>query len=142
MLYIEIVVERKGKKMTDLGHQIEVYPFAYQKIINGHRKIDFRPYKKNLHGICIGDKVEYVNIESKNVNVKEVKGIALFDDFETLIEMLDHKLIGYDSKEEIKVRVERMYSKEDIEEYGVVAFFIDEPKAKKMMRLNVFDRCA
>ena len=74
--------------------------------------------------------------------LKKLKVLLCFIVFEILIEMLDHKLIGYDSKEEIKVRVERMYSKEDIEEYGVVAFFIDEPKAKKMMRLNVFDRCA
>ena len=128
--------------MTDSRHQIEVYPFAYHKIIGGKRKIDIRPYKKNLHSIAIGDYIEYVDIESKNVNVKEVKGIALFDDFDTLIDMLDHNLIGYDSKQEIKVRVERMYSKKDIEEFGVVAFFMDEPKAKKMMRLNVFERTA
>ena len=128
--------------MTSFRHQIEVYPFAYQKILDGKRKIDIRPYKKNLHNLHVGDMVEYVNVENKNVSIREVKGIALFDDFETLIEMLDHNLIGYETKDEIRIRVKRMYSKNDIEDYGVVAIFIDEPSAKRMINLNVFDRAA
>ena len=58
------------------------------------------------------------------------------------IEMLDHNLIGYETKDEIRIRVKRMYSKNDIEDYGVVAIFIDEPSAKRMINLNVFDRAA
>ena len=128
--------------MVGYRHKIEVYPFAYNKILDGKRKIDIRPYKKNLHNMHIGDMIEYVNLETHTVTLREVKGIALFDNFDTLIEMLPPELIGYSSREEIVVRVERMYSKEDVSEYGVCAIFIDEPEVKRMMKLNVFQRSA
>jgi len=128
--------------MVGYRHKIEVYPFSYNKILGGKRKIDIRPYKKNLHNLHIGDMIEYVNLETHTVTLKEVKGIALFNDFETLIKMLDPKLIGYDTREEIEVRVERMYSKDEISEYGVCAIFIDEPHVKHVMNLRCVDRSA
>ena len=128
--------------MKKVEHKIEVYPFSFNKLINNTRKIDIRPYKKSLHGVAIGDEVSYTNAETKEEVKREVKGLALFGDFETAINMLDEKLIGYDSKEEIRIRVERMYDKKEVKEYGVVAFFIEEPKIKRMMNLRSIERVA
>jgi ASC-1-like (ASCH) protein len=121
---------------------INVYPFAYHKIVQGDRKIDIRPYKKAMQEIGMGDVICYSNIETKEEVLCEVKGIALFDNFETAINMLDEKLIGYETKDEIKLRVSRMYDKKEVEELGVVAFFIDEVKHSLNLKLREIQRVA
>ena len=126
--------------MLEAKYKIEVYSFAYNKIIGNVRKIDIRPYKKYLHDIKIGDVIEYVNIENKESVYREVKGIALFNSFDTMINMLPSQLIGYDNIKEVKLRVKRMYTKQDEEEYGVVAIFIDEPKKHRVLNFRALDR--
>lgn len=128
--------------MAGKTQRIEVYPFAYHKIFGGQRKIDIRPYAERLHSLRVGDMIEYVNAETQTHISREIKGIALFDTFDTLIEMLPAELIGYQSKEEIRVRIERMYSKQEQCEYGVCALFIDEPDIRRMMKFNHLERSA
>ena len=121
---------------------IRVYPFSYNKILGGQRKIDIRPYTPALQLLRVGDAIEYVNIETGATLVREIKGIALFPDFETLTQFLSPELIGYSNNEEIHVRVERMYTKEEQEKYGVCALFIAEPDIKKAMKFNSLERSA
>lgn len=121
---------------------INVYPFAYHKIVQGDRKIDIRPYKRAMQEIGIGDVICYTNLETNEEVLRKVKGIALFDDFEVAIEMLDEKLVGYESKDEIRIRVERMYKKEEVDGVGVVAFFIDEVKHGLNLKLKEIQRVA
>ncbi len=125
-----------------MKHLIEVYPFAYHKILGGQRQIDLRLYLKRFHNIHVGDTIEYVNAETKSCLLRVVKGIALFQDFETLIEMMPPELIGYSSREEIRLRVERQYSKEEQQKYGVCALFIAEPQSAKVVKLNFLERSA
>lgn len=128
--------------MTNAKQIIEVYPFAYHKILGGQRKIDIRPYTKRLHNLRVGDMVEYTNIETQTTIMREVKGIALFRDFDTLIDMLPPEMIGYNSREEIRIRIERMYSRQDEREFGVCALFIGEPSVRRMMKFNNLERTA
>ena len=121
---------------------IRVYPFAYNKILGGQRKIDIRPYTPQLQTLRVGDMLEYVNLETQNSVAREIKGIALFDNFDTLIRMLPPEMIGYADREEIKVRIERMYTKEEEEQYGVCALFIEEPSVKRLMKINSLERSA
>lgn len=121
---------------------INVYPFAYHKIVQGDRKIDIRPYKRAMQEIGIGDVICYTNLETNEEVLRKVKGIALFEDFEAAIEMLDEKLVGYESKDEIRIRVERMYKKEEVDGVGVVAFFIDEVKHGLNLKLKEIQRVA
>lgn len=121
---------------------ISVYPFAYNKILGGQRKIDIRPYTKGLHQLRVGDMIEYVNLETKSAISREVKGIALFDNFDTLINLLDPQMIGYSNREEIRLRIERMYSRREQCEFGVCALFIEEPSIKRMMKINRLERSA
>lgn len=128
--------------MTTLTKTLKVYPFAYNKILGGQRKIDIRPYTPSLHELRVGDNVEYVNIETQTSLTREVRGIALFEDFDTAIDMLSPEMIGYNSREEIKARIERMYVREDIQKYGVCALFIAEPSIKHMMKMTHLERIA
>ena len=123
-------------KESSLKKIIRVYPFAYNKILGGQRKIDIRPYILPLQSLQVNDVIEYQNVETGTTVLREVKGIALFPDFETLIRLLPPEMIGYSDREEIRVRVERMYPKEEQEKYGVCALFIEEPSIKRMMKIN------
>lgn len=122
--------------MVEKRNEIEVYPFAYSKIANGTRKIDIRPYYGKFHDIQVGDKIDYVNVIDKKKTTRKVTGIAVFDDFDTTLKMLDPELIGYENREEVRVRVERMYSKEDVNKHGVCALFIEIPTVKKPICIN------
>jgi len=128
--------------MTVQKKIIKVSPFSYNKILGGQRKIDIRPYVPSLQALRVGDTLEYVNLETQTSIMREIKGIALFEDFDTLIRMLPPEMIGYNNREEIKVRVERMYSKEQEKEYGACALFIEEPDIKRLMKLNSMERIA
>jgi len=121
---------------------IRVYPFSYNKILGGQRKIDVRPYVPALQTLRVGDMLEYVNIETQTSLVREIKGIALFENFETLIKMLPPEMIGYTDRDEVRVRVERMYSKEEEEKYGACALFIEEPSIRMQMKMNSLERIA
>lgn len=121
---------------------IRVYPFAYHKIVGGQRKIDIRPYVPTLHELKIGDMIEYVNVETNTSVMREIKGIAVFSDFDTMIKMLPPEFIGYQTREEVKLRVERMYPNSDQTEGGVCALFIEEPNVKRMMKLSSLQRVA
>ncbi|MBR2274054.1 MAG: hypothetical protein IJ864_04440 [Alphaproteobacteria bacterium] len=128
--------------MLQQKNVIRVYPFSYNKILGGQRKIDIRPYTPNLHHLRVGDEVEYLNIETGTTTLREIKGIALFADFETLINSLPPEMIGYRDREEIRIRVERLYPKSQPNEFGVCALFIEEPNIKKRMKLNSLERSA
>ena len=121
--------------MIEQKRTIRVYPFSYNKIIGGVRKIDIRPYYKSLQSLRVGDTITYVNIETGQETTREIKGIALFPDFETLIRMLPPEMIGYSDREEIRVRIERMYTLEEQKEFGVCALFIEEPSIKMQMKV-------
>ena len=125
-----------------MKHRIDVYPFAFNKIVSGRRKIDIRLYKKRMRDIRVGDMIEYVNIQTNNITIKEVNGIALFKDFKSLIRSLSHEMIGYGSTEEVRLRIERMYPKEEQIQYGVCALFIDEPEVVQLNKVNYFERSA
>ena len=121
---------------------IKVYPFAYNKILGGQRKIDIRPYIPQLQALRVGDMLEYHNVETGTTLIREIKGIALFSDFETLIRLLPPEMIGYSNRDEVRVRIERMYTKEDESKYGACALFIEEPDIRQEMKLSRFDRTA
>lgn len=137
--YILMLPYEERSTMTK-KHIIEVYPFAYHKISAGQRKIDIRPYVERLHSVCVGDTIEYVNAENQARLQRQVVGVALFGDFDTLIDMLPPNFIGYENREEIRVRVERMYPKQAQKENGVCAFFLGEPDVRQSMKMNNFER--
>ena len=68
-------------KQSSLKKVIRVYPFAYNKILGGQRKIDIRPYIVPLQSLQVNDIIEYQNIETGNTTAREIKGIALLPDF-------------------------------------------------------------
>ena len=104
---------------------INVHEFSFNKIKNGARKVAIHLFDKNTQKIDIGDILDIHNSSSGEHLEYLIKGIAIFDNFEDLTDSLTPQALGYDSKEEVIVRTNRMFSEELRQNLNVVAFFLE-----------------
>lgn len=113
-----------------MKYSINVHEFSFNKIKNRVRKVAIHLFDKNTQKIDIGDILDIYNSSSGEHIEHLIKGIAIFDNFEDLTDSLTPQALGYDSKEEVIVRTNRMFSDELRQNLNVVAFFL-EPNIKK-----------
>ena len=59
-----------------------------------------------------------------------IKGIAVFDNFDDLIDILGHEALGYDNKKEVMVRIKRIFPLELQKNLNAVAFFLEKTTDK------------
>lgn len=111
------------KKMK---HVLHVPPFSFNKIVDKSKKMDIRLFDKRIQKIRLNDTIEYINIDSNEKTWSVVRGVAIFENFDDLIDVVPPQLIGYDNKEEIRLRISRMYSPEEQKEFFVCGLFIEE----------------
>lgn len=109
-----------------MKHVIKVMPFTYNKIAEGSKKLDVRLFDKQIQQIRLNDIIEYVNVEKDVKILCVVRGIAIFENFDMLIDTIPPQLVGYDDKEEIRVRVNRAYTKEQQKDCFACGLFISE----------------
>ena len=115
---------------------IDVHEFSFNKIKNGKRKISVHLFDKNSQKIKIFDIINIRNASTNEHIYCIVKGIAIFDNFNDLIDALKPQSLGYANKNEIIVRLNRIFTKELQQSLNAVAFFI-EPQYEK---INIIER--
>lgn len=115
---------------------IDAHEFSFNKIKNGSRKIAIHLFDKNAQKIKINDILEIRNISNKESLECVVKGLAIFDNFNDLTDSLTPQALGYKNKEEVLIRINRMFSKELQQNLNSVAFFL-EPRYE---RVNFIER--
>ncbi|MBE6467921.1 MAG: hypothetical protein E7004_04960 [Alphaproteobacteria bacterium] len=115
---------------------IDAHEFSFNKIKNGSRKIAIHLFDKNAQKIKINDILEIRNISNKESLECIVKGLAIFDNFNDLTDSLTPQALGYKNKEEVLIRINRMFSKELQQNLNSVAFFL-EPRYE---RVNFIER--
>ena len=115
---------------------IDAHGFSFNKIKNGSRKIAIHLFDKNAQKIKINDILEIRNISNKESLECIVKGLAIFDNFNDLTDSLTPQALGYKNKEEVLIRINRMFSKELQQNLNSVAFFL-EPRYE---RVNFIER--
>lgn len=108
-----------------MKYLINVHEFSFNKIKNGSRKVAIHLYDKNTQKIDIGDVLDIHNSSTGESIECPVKGIAIFDNFSDMADTLTPEALGYKTKREILVRVNRMYPKELLQNLNAVAFFLD-----------------
>lgn len=128
-----ILENRFGRKM--MKYPILVHEFSFNKIKNGSRKVGVHLLDKKSQQVKLHDILEMHNRANGEVIECEVKGIAIFDNFKDLVEALSPQALGYDSEEEVLIRLNRMYSIDLQRELNAVAFFI-APSFVNMRRLD------
>lgn len=110
---------------------IDAHEFSFNKIKNGSRKIAIHLFDKNAQKIKINDILEIRNISNKESLECIVKGLAIFDNFNDLTDSLTPQALGYKNKEEVLIRINRMFSKELQQNLNSVAFFL-EPRYERV----------
>lgn len=107
-----------------MKYSMVVHEFSFNKIKSGSRKIGVHLLDKKAQQVKLHDVLEMHNaVTGEELNC-EVVGIAIFDNFNDLIDALTPQALGYDNKEEIILRLNRIYSTELQKELDAVGFFI------------------
>lgn len=114
-----------------MKYSISVHEFSFNKIKNGSRKVGVHLLDKQTQQVKLGDVLEMRNSSNGEVLNCEVKGIALFDNFEDLVEALSPQALGYPNKTEVMVRLERMYPQNMQKAFNAVGFFL-KPMVEKV----------
>ena len=109
-----------------MKYQMDLGEFSFNKIKSG-RRVDMRLFDKKRQSLKIGDTIEYVNTNNPAERIEcQVLGLAVFDNFDSMVECLTPQMMGYDNKNEVLVRLNRAYSKEMQKNFNVVAIFIKD----------------
>lgn len=106
-------------------HTMNLYNDAFNLIKQGSKTIELRLYDEKRQKILIGDLIQFINIDNKNVLSTKVKNIFIYKDFQKLYKDFDKMSIGYKEDEISNYKdMEQYYSIEDIEKYGVIGIEI------------------
>lgn len=106
-------------------HTMNLYNDAFNLIKQGSKTIELRLYDEKRQKILIGDLIQFINIDNKNVLSTKVKNIFIYKDFQKLYKDFDKMSIGYKEDEIANYKdMEQYYYIEDIEKYGVIGIEI------------------
>ena len=118
-----------------MRHVISIAPWSYHKIVDGSKKVQIGLFDKKAQQIRINDIIAFENMVSKDKIECVVDGITIFEDFRTMINCLPPELFGYDNSEEVRVRVERLFSEDERKNNFAVGFFIT-PQFKDFQKIR------
>ena len=106
-----------------MKHVLSVHEFSFNKIKKGTRRVGVHLLDKQMQKVKLHDVIEMHNVSDGDVLECEVVGIAIFDNMEDLVDAIGPHALGYDNKEEIMVRVNRLFSKEMQDTFNAVGFY-------------------
>ena len=108
-----------------MKHSFDIHEFSFNKIKTGERTISIHLFDKNTQKIKINDILNIRNSSSGEQIECKIKGIAIFDNFNDLIDVLGYKPLGYNNKEEIMLRIQRIFPQNLQQNLNSVAFFLE-----------------
>lgn len=107
-----------------MKYSITVHEFSFNKIKSGSRKIGVQLLDKKAQQVKLHDVLEMQNSATGEKLECEVIGMAIFDNFDDLVDAVTPQALGYHDKEEIMIRLNRIYPAELQKELNAVGFFI------------------
>lgn len=108
-----------------MKHVMSLQRFSFEKILNGSKKIDVRLFDEKRQMIRPNDLIEFVCRELDERLMCVVKAFLVFDTADNMVDVLPPSLFGYDNREEIRVRLRRLFPKEAQLKYGVMGIIIE-----------------
>ena len=108
-----------------MKHILKIHAFSFKKIVDGSKTIDIRLFNEKHQLIRPNDIIEFVCDELNERILCLVKAFLVFDTADNMIDVLPPSLFGYPNREEIKVRVRRLFSIDDQLKYNVMGIIID-----------------
>lgn len=106
-------------------HKMKLQNNPYNSILFGNKDIEMRLYDEKRGLINIGDIIEFTNMDTGNTFKVEVINLHRFNSFKDLYNSFDKERLGYKKEELANYEdMEKYYSKEEIDKYGVVGIEI------------------
>ncbi len=105
-----------------MRYKVPVHEFSFNKIKNG-RRVGVHLLDKKCQNIKLRDVLELENMSTKEKIECVVKGFAIFENFDDLVDALTPEKLGYSNKEEVMLRLNRIYSKEQQEALNAIGIF-------------------
>ncbi len=108
-----------------MRYSFDVHEFSFNKIKTGSRTISIHLFDKNAQQLKIHDILDIRNSSTGEHLECKIKGIAIFDNFEDLIDALGYRPLGYNNKQEIMLRIQRIFAQNLQKTLNSVAFFLE-----------------
>ena len=115
-----------------MKHNMKLQNNPFEMIKNGTKTIEMRLNDEKRKKLNIGDTIEFRNIITTETLETLIEDIKAYSTFKELYKNYSKEELGY-SKDEIASPddMEKYYSKEEQEKYGVLAIRIKVLKGKK-----------
>ena len=108
-----------------MKHEMRLHDRPFKKIQAGTKTIEMRLYDEKRQMIQVGDEIEFTSRTTGEKQLTEVIAIHIYDSFSEIYRDYDKVSLGYDIDEEASFTdLEKYYSKEEQEKYGVVGIEI------------------
>ncbi len=111
-----------------MEYKLKLQPKYYNFILNGTKRIEIRLFNEKRQQIKIGDTIKFLKEPDLNesFNVKVI-GLLRYNNFEDMFKDFDISILSDKSlsKEELISELERFYTKEKQDKYGVLGIRID-----------------
>ena len=108
-----------------MRHEMRLHDVPFKKIQAGTKTIEMRLYDEKRQMIQVGDEIEFTSRTSFEKQLTKVIAIHIYSSFEEIYREYDKVSLGYDIDEEASFTdLEKYYSKEEQEKYGVVGIEI------------------
>ena len=96
-----------------MKHTMYLMRFAFDKMVNGTKRVEVRLFDEEHQKIKLNDVIEFVCQETKESVLCLVRGLLVFERCDDLVALLPAQVFGYDNKEEVRIRLNRRFSFED-----------------------------
>ena len=117
------LIEKYLKNSKNHSIQMKLQEKPFDLIKSGVKVLELRLYDKKRKDIKIGDVIEFLKLPNLAEKVKvEVTGLLVYKTFAELIENVPARDLGYtdSDKEDLKVGMYKIYTREEEEKYGVL----------------------
>lgn len=111
-----------------MNHEMKLQPTHYYFMLNGTKRIEIRLYDEKRQKIKIGDTVTFYKEPDLQESFQtRVVGLLRYSTFEEMFQDLDISLLADASvsREELMKDLEKYYTKEKQEQYGVLGIRIE-----------------
>ena len=112
-----------------MKHEMKLNNSPFKSIKNGTKTIELRLNDEKRQLLKIKDLIEFTNRETSEQLLVEVVNLYHYNSFEELYKHFDKIAIGYKEDEEANPNdMEKYYSKEEQDKYGVLGIEIKKLK--------------
>ena len=111
-----------------MEHEMKLQPEYFNFILNGTKRIEIRLYDEKRQQIKIGDTIKFLKEPELNETFNaKVIGLLRYNSFDDMFKDFDIDILSDKSmtKKQLKNVLEKFYTKEKQEQYGVLGIRIE-----------------